>query len=206
MPIKVLIFVAVLAITTGCSHNPMVLSMGKRFQAGTTPGSADFGLSYTDGLAVLDVPRENSSWEMEINDATGLQWDATTSALKGVKKITRKTGIQITGYLIDLAKRSPEAAKAYIEQAASIQKVDGVKLSPQLVTLPLDQSNGNTITKTLLNILKGKAAADTTETVPEGLNMSLADWKMLKAAYIECPECLALTDAELKALKEATGR
>jgi hypothetical protein len=49
-------------------------------------------------------------------------------------------------------------------------------------------------------------ASDTSETVPAGLDMSLADWKTLKAAYLECPECLSLTDAELAALKAATGK
>ena len=50
-------------------------------------------------------------------------------------------------------------------------------------------------------------AADTDNAVPAGLNMTLAEWRTLKAAYIECPECLGgLTDAELAALKAATGK
>ena len=56
-----------------------------------------------------------------------------------------------------------------------------------------------------MSSLKKKAAKDPVETVPAGLDMSLADWKLLKASYIECPECLSLTDAELKALIAATG-
>lgn len=73
------------------------------------------------------------------------------------------------------------------------------------VSLPLPQSNGIGIASGLLSSLKKKAAKDPVETVPAGLDMSLADWKLLKASYIECPECLSLTDAELKALIAATG-
>jgi hypothetical protein len=50
-------------------------------------------------------------------------------------------------------------------------------------------------------------AADTDNAVPAGLDMTLAEWRTLKAAYIECPECLGgLTDAERAALKAATGK
>lgn len=50
-------------------------------------------------------------------------------------------------------------------------------------------------------------AADTDNAVPAGLDMTLAEWRTLKAAYIECPECLGgLTDAEMAALKAATGK
>lgn len=58
-----------------------------------------------------------------------------------------------------------------------------------------------------LQALKDAAARDTaTETVPEELDMTLDEWRMLKAAYIECPECLSLTDAERAALQAATGK
>ena len=199
-------FIAIIFLVS-CSHNPALFTMGKRFQAGTTPGSADLGLSYTNGLSIIDIPRENSSWEMEIADDEGLSFDSTTNTLRGVRKITRKTGIQITGYLVDLAEKSPEAAKAYIEQASEIQKVDGVKLSPQLVTLPLSQSNGNTITKYLLSKIKAKVEdpANPITTVPEGLNMSLYDWKFLVESYKDCPECLSLSKVEADALEKETG-
>jgi hypothetical protein len=36
--------------------------------------------------------------------------------------------------------------------------------------------------------------------------MTLAEWRTLKAAYIECPGCLSLTDAERAALQAATGK
>jgi hypothetical protein len=193
-------------VTCSCSHNPAVFTVGKRTNIGFDPGQMTANVSWTDGLNIVDVPRENSSWELEIDEGMGLQFDPATNTLKGVKKISRKTGVQITGYLVDLAVAAPEAAEAYIKQAAELQTVDGVKLSPHLVTLPLPQSNGTGITKLTLSKLKAQAAADTTITsVPEGLNMSLEDWKLLVEAYKECPECLALTPAEAAALEKATG-
>ncbi|MFA6931868.1 MAG: hypothetical protein WCT05_16210 [Lentisphaeria bacterium] len=191
---------------SSCAHNPAVFTMGKRTNIGFDPGQLTANISWTDGLNIVDVPRENSSFEIEVDEATGLTFDPGTNTVRGVRKITRKTGVQITGYLVDLAKRSPEAAAEYIRQASAINAVEPVKLSPHLVTIPLQQSNGNTVTKLTLATLKEKVAADTTETVPDGLDMTLDDWKLLKAAYIECPECLSLTDAELAALKAATGK
>ena len=198
--------VAILFLSS-CSHNPAVFTIGKRTNVGFDPGQMAANISWTDGLNIMDIPRENSSWEIEVADGMGLQFDPATNTLSGVRKLSLKTGIQITGYLVDLAEKSPEAAKAYIEQAAEIQKVDGVKLSPQLVTLPLNQSNGNTITKSLLNKIKAKVEdpANPITTVPEGLNMSLYDWKFLVEAYKDCPECLSLSAAEAAALEKETG-
>ena len=73
------------------------------------------------------------------------------------------------------------------------------------VTLPLPQAAGASITQSVLSKLYGMVDKDKTETVPAGLNMSLSEWKLLKASYIECPECLALTPAEAAALEKATG-
>ena len=92
-----------------------------------------------------------------------------------------------------------DVAKNKASNESSIQDDD-------TVSLPLPQSNGIGIASGLLSALKSKAAKDPVETVPAGLDMTLADWKLLKASYVECPECLSLTDAELAALKAATGK
>ena len=62
------------------------------------------------------------------------------------------------------------------------------------------------VTAAQKSAIDATVAADATETVPAGLDMTLTDWKTLKAAYIECPECLSLTDAERAALQAATGK
>lgn len=74
------------------------------------------------------------------------------------------------------------------------------------LTLPLPQSNGTAIARSVWDRIVAKAKADPDETVPAAFpNLSLEKWKELKASYIECPECLALTPAEEAALKAATG-
>lgn len=102
--------IAVMALA-GCSHNPGILTLGKQLKIGTT----EYGeLSYLNGFSLLDCARENSGWRIEINDNAGLSFDKTTNTLKGVKSITRVIGGQATGYLVDLAEASPDAAMVYI--------------------------------------------------------------------------------------------
>jgi len=75
------------------------------------------------------------------------------------------------------------------------------------LTIPLRQAaSGATVSRAVLDRVKAIASADSTETVPDGLDMTLDQWKMLVAAYKECPECLALTPAEEAALKTAVGK
>lgn len=193
-------------LTCSCAHNPSVITFGKRWNIGCDPAQMAANVSWTDGLNIIDIPRENSSIEIEVDEQLGLQYDPTTNTMRGVRKITRKTGVQITGYLKELAEICPAAAVAYVQQAADIQKVDGVKLSPHLVTLPLPQSNGTGISKLTLAKLKEQAANNTEITaVPSGLDMTLEDWRLLVAAYRECPGCLVLSEAEAAALETATG-
>lgn len=101
----------------GCSHNVGGFTIGTRAQAGIDPQSMTANISLTDGLNVIDVCRENSEWEIEINDDTGVTVDKKTGNIKGVKKIRRKVGPQVTGYLVDLVRESPEFAKWFLENA-----------------------------------------------------------------------------------------
>lgn len=99
----------------GCSHNVGGFTIGTRTQAGIDPQNMTANISHTDGLNVIDVSRENSEWEIEINDETGVTVDKKTGNIKGIKRIHRKVGPQVTGYLVDLVKESPEFAKWYLE-------------------------------------------------------------------------------------------
>ena len=76
---------------------------------------------------------------------------------------------------------------------------------PAVFSLAIPQAR-TPVTTAQKSAIDAAIAADTDTAVPEGLDMTLAEWKMLKAAYIECPECLSLTDAERAALKAATGK
>ena len=201
-----LIACVLLLVLTGCSHNPAVITVGKRTNIGFDPGQMSANISWTDGLNVVDVPRENSSIEIEVDEGTGLSFDKSSNTIRGVRKITRKTGIQITGYLVELAEASPEAAVAYIKQAAEINHVEPVKANQPSVTLSLPQSNDIPVSPVTLAAMEVLFNADTSTTVPEGINLSLNKWKLLKAAYLMCPECLELTDVEVDILKKATNQ
>ena len=102
-------------LLTGCSHNTGAFTIGTRVNAGLDPQNATANLSYTDGLNVVDVSRENSSWDLEIDADNGVSVDTQNGSIKGVKRIRRDVGPQITGYLVDLAEKDPEMAKLYVE-------------------------------------------------------------------------------------------
>lgn len=101
-------------LVCGCSHNVGGFTIGTRTNAGIDPQNMTANISHTDGLNVIDVSRENSEWEIEIDNETGVTVDKNTGNIKGIKKIRRKVGPQVTGYLVDLAKQNPELAKQYL--------------------------------------------------------------------------------------------
>lgn len=98
-----------------CSHNTGAFTVGTRINFGLDPQNATANVSYTDGLNVVDVSRENSSWDLEIDANNGVSVDTSSGTVKGVKRIRRDVGPQITGYLVDLAEYDPEMAKSYVE-------------------------------------------------------------------------------------------
>ena len=106
-------FLALLA--AGCSHNTSAFTIGTRVNAGLDPQNATANISYTDGLNVVDVSRENSSWDLEIDADNGVSVDTSSGTIKGVKRIRREVGPQITGYLVDLAEKDIDMAKNYVE-------------------------------------------------------------------------------------------
>ncbi len=86
-------------------------------------------------------------------------------------------------------------------------KAGGAIQDDDTVTIPLPQAAGASVASSVLSKLYTMAAGDKTETVPAVFgDMSLADYKLLRASYLECPECLALTPEEEAALKAATGK
>ena len=102
-------------IATGCSHNTGAFTIGTRVNAGLDPQNATANISYTDGLNVVDISRENSSWDLEIDADNGVSVDGKSGTIKGVKRIRRDVGPQITGYLVDLAEKNPAMAENYVE-------------------------------------------------------------------------------------------
>ena len=138
---KIALAVAIAAWMCGCSHNPGMMVIGKHLKIGT----AEYGeLSYLNGFSFLDCARENSGWRIEINDNAGLSFDKTTNTLKGVKSITRVIGGQATGYLVDLAEASPEAAMLYVVNGTPTKIKDALEeLSRQKTVKPSAKKEEN---------------------------------------------------------------
>ena len=109
--ITIAIAAALLFTLTSCnsvSHNLAAVFLGTK----ASIGNVEYGeISYLDGFAIIDASRENSSWSVEIDRENGLSY--VDGKLKGVTKITRHIGRQVTGYLTDLASVCPDAAQAW---------------------------------------------------------------------------------------------
>ena len=106
-----LALVALVILCAGCGHNVSQLGMGSAFRL----GSGEFSLSYTDGLFLNSVNRENMRFEAEIDSTVGASYDPVTGSFKGIKSIAVETGPQLNGYAVDIAKGNPEAIAAYYE-------------------------------------------------------------------------------------------
>lgn len=115
IPGALLVLLAALFLVAGCSHNSGAFTVGTRMNFGIDPQNATANVSYTDGLNVVDISRENSSWDLWIDADNGVSVDPSSGTITGVKRIRRDVGPQITGYLVDLAESDPEMAKNYVE-------------------------------------------------------------------------------------------
>lgn len=111
--VTTLLALAALFFAAGCSHNTGAFTVGTRVNFGLDPQNVTANVSYTDGLNVVDISRENSSWDLEIDSESGLSIE--NGKVNGVKRIRRDVGPQITGYLVDLAESNPDMAKNYVE-------------------------------------------------------------------------------------------
>lgn len=112
---KKLLFLLIPLMLCSCSnfsHNAAGIAIGTKAQI----GSPEYGeILWMNGFSLIDFSRENSEWEIEVDDNAGLSFDPTTKSLKGVKRIRRRIGKQVTGYLKDLAKDNPEAVLEYLK-------------------------------------------------------------------------------------------
>ena len=101
-------------IMSGCGHNTDILTWGTKIHVGVDPQNITAAVTYSDGLNVSDVSRENSGWIIEVDSKVGLT-QGDDGSIKGVKTIRRFVGPQMNGYLVDLAKTDPELARAYVD-------------------------------------------------------------------------------------------
>ena len=116
---KWLFLLALLLCVCGCSHNTSVMDIGFSASAGFDPRTFTAAAKINDGMILTDVSRENSEWIIEVDAEAGLVYDKNTGSVKGIKRIHRRLGPQITGYLVELADKDPESARIYLKAVES---------------------------------------------------------------------------------------
>lgn len=105
----VIVCVCVLFLA-GCGHSGNFTASGKVLQIGTP----EFGMTYVNGLMTVTGSRENTESVVEFNDDDGIT-GGPTADLKSIRTIRYKTGVQLNGYAVDLAKKCPDAAIEYVK-------------------------------------------------------------------------------------------
>lgn len=145
------ILAAATLFVAGCGHSGNFTASGKVLQLGTP----EFGMTYVNGLMTVTGSRENTESVVEFNDDDGIT-GGPTADLKSVRTIRYKTGIQLNGYAVDLAKKCPDAVIEY------------VKIMPQLntpsnweskETLPKKSSGEKSTSDNYIDYLKAKLAS-----------------------------------------------
>jgi hypothetical protein len=91
------------------------MDIGFSASAGFDPRTLTAAAKINDGMILTDVSRENSEWIIEVDSEAGLVYDKNTGSVKGIKRIHRRLGPQITGYLVELAEKDPESARTYLK-------------------------------------------------------------------------------------------
>lgn len=127
MKLASFLFLLAFLIVSGCSHQAASLTWGTKAAIGIDPRTFAVTASYIDGFSLLDLARENSGWEIEIDSESGLFFDKETGKLTGVKKVKRFIGPQMTGYLVDLSKKDREFALEYARAVTAYWEAIGKK-------------------------------------------------------------------------------
>ena len=144
--IIILILVAFTFILAGCGHSGNFTASGKV----VTIGTPECGLTYVNGLMSVTGSRENTESVVEFSDDDGIS-GAPTADMKSVRTIRYKTGVQLNGYAVDLAKKCPDAIIEYVQ------------IMPQLNTssqwdtkenLPKKEAGTKTATDGYIEVLK----------------------------------------------------
>jgi len=98
----------------GCGHNGVIYRNGDYWNIGVDPNTYSGGIQRFNGEMLMIGSKENTSVEvsMESDDSGKAGITSGTAGLqqKRISGIKYSTGIQINGYMVDLAKDNPELA------------------------------------------------------------------------------------------------
>lgn len=112
--ILVVICVIVLMLC-GCAHNANMVGVGKVFRI----GGEGCNILYVNGIFSFNGVKGNAESVIETNDNDAI---GNPADVKSVRAIRFRTLPQVSGYLVDLAKRDPETAKEYVKIMAKFNK------------------------------------------------------------------------------------
>lgn len=170
----------------GCSHNSSLTGVGKVFKI----GGEGCSIMYVNGLFTFAGTRENAETTIETNDSDGL---GNPADVKTVRTIRYRVGSQITGYLKDLAKISPETATEYVKVMPELNKsvIEPVKTEPA--------KESSSIVKPILQKIKDAIGGDDQAKiiVGDGKYTTLAKDRTIKYQSSLCTELLAYADDEV---------
>lgn len=159
---------ATFLMLTGCGHSGNFTSIGKVFKI----GNGEYGLTYVNGLLVMNGTRENTESIIETNDNDGF---GDPADVKTVRAIRYRTGMQINGYLVDLAEKSPATAIEY------------VKVMPLLPNKPVEFSKSETSKETSGSNASAKAKESSKDDKNESTTDKIKDAvdKVKESDYIQ---------------------
>lgn len=135
----------------GCGHSGNFTASGKVLQLGTP----EFGMTYVNGLMTVIGSRGNTESVVEFNDDDGIT-GGPTADLKSVRTIRYKTGIQLDGYAVDLAKKCPNAVIEYVK---IMPKLNTPSNWESKETLPKKSAGEKSTSDSYIDYLKAKLAS-----------------------------------------------
>ena len=90
-------------LLAGCSHSALFVGRGRVITLNQS------GLSYINREFLCDLSKENESLDVEFSDAA-------EQKVQGGIKVKRKLGKVVSGYLVDLSEKDPEAVQEYLKK------------------------------------------------------------------------------------------
>lgn len=95
----VVIFAVALAIfTSGCGHNILIYTSGKKLNVGFNPQTQETGFQYLDAEQISVVEKDNAKLTVELKDTLDDSGKKTTK----ISKIIYEISEQVTGADVDL--------------------------------------------------------------------------------------------------------
>lgn len=185
VPIHMILWIALLIaglFFAGCSHQAQFAAAGKVFRIGNESAN----IMYVNGLVAFNGTRENaeSVFETNDNDAVGDPADVKT-----VRTIRFRTGPIVSGYAVDLAKVSPEAATEYVKIMPELNKanMEPVKTEPAKESSSIAQP-------ILAKIKEAMGGGEAKVIVGDGSYTGLAKDRSIKYQAALCTELLTYAD------------